>query len=141
MIVVDASAWVRSLVDGGPAGDAARRVLTDDPDWAAPAHMPVEVLRTLRRYESGGLLTTVQADLFAAEVAGATLRYASPEPWLLAAVWAWRHNVSPYDAGYLALAEQYDAPLVTLDERLARAAGQVGIDTLVPKPKSEGADG
>ena len=133
MIVVDASAWVRSLVDDSQAGDAARRALTDDPDWAAPAHMPVEVLRTLRRYEASGLLTVAQADLFAAEVAGATLRYAAPETWLLAAIWARRHNVSPYDAGYLALAEQYDAPLVTLDERLARAAGQTGIATVVPK--------
>jgi hypothetical protein len=41
MIVVDAGVWVRALVDGGSAGDAARGVLTDDPDWAAPAHMPV----------------------------------------------------------------------------------------------------
>jgi predicted nucleic acid-binding protein len=141
MIVVDDSAWVRSLVDGGPAGNAARRALTGDPDWAAPAHMPVEVLRTLRRYESGNILTSVQADLFAAEVAGATLRYALPEPWLLAAVWARRHNVSPYDAGYLALAEQYDAPLVTLDERLAKAAEQAGIDAVVPKPEPDGDHG
>jgi predicted nucleic acid-binding protein len=53
------------------------------------------------------LLSSAQADLFAAEVAGVTLRYASPEPWLLAAVWARHHNGRPYDAGYLALAEQY----------------------------------
>lgn len=133
MIIVDASAWVRALVDDGAAGDAARLVLIDDPDWAAPAHMPVEVLRTLRRYEAAKILTAANADLFAAEVAAATLRYTPPEPWLLAAVWARRHNVSPYDAGYLALAERYSAPLVTLDERLARAAEQVGIVSLVPK--------
>jgi predicted nucleic acid-binding protein len=133
VIVVDASAWVRALVDDSQAGDAARRTLTDDPDWAAPAHMPVEVLRTLRRYEASGLLTVAQADLFAAEVAGATVRYAPPETWLLAAIWARRHNVGPYDAGYLALAEQFDAPLVTRDERLAKAAWQSGIATVVPK--------
>lgn len=138
MIVVDASVWVRSLVDGGPAGDAARRALTTDPDWAAPAHMPVEVVRTLRRYESRSILTSAHADLFAAEVAGATLRYAAPEPWLIAAIWARRHNVSPYDAGYLALAERYDVPLVTLDERLARAADQAGIDAVVPRPDLDG---
>ncbi len=134
MIVVDASALVRALIDDGPAGDATRLELTDDPDWIAPAHMPVEVLRTLRRYESAGLLTAAQADLFAAEVSGATVRYASPESWLLAAIWARRHNVSPYDAGYLALAEMHQVPLVTLDERLAKAAGQAGISAVVPKP-------
>jgi predicted nucleic acid-binding protein len=133
MIVVDASVWVRALVDDGSAGKAARQALTDDPDWFAPAHMPVEVLRTLRRYEAAGVLTTAQADVFAAEVGEATVRYAPPESWLLAAIWARRHNVSPYDAGYLALAEMYDAPLVTLDERLARAAGQTGVSATVPK--------
>jgi predicted nucleic acid-binding protein len=134
MIVVDASTWIRALVDSGPAGDAARRALTDDPDWVAPAHMPVEVLRTLRRYETAGVLTAAQADVFAAEVGEATVRYAAPESWLLAAVWARRHNVSPYDAGYLALAELYDVPLVTLDERLAKAAGQARVSAMVPKP-------
>ena len=134
MIVLDASVWVRALIDDSAAGGAARRVLTDDPDWAAPAHMPVEVLRILRRYEAARILTSANADLFATEVVTAALRYTPPEPWLLAAVWARRHNVSPYDAGYLALAERYSAPLVTLDERLARAADQAGIDALVPKP-------
>ena len=138
MIVVDASVWVRALVDAGPAGDAARQALTDDPDWVAPAHMPVEVLRTLRRYEAVGVLTTSQADVFAGEVGGATVRYAPPESWLLSAIWARRHNVSPYDAGYLALAEMYDASLVTLDERLARAAGQTGVSATVPKAEAAG---
>jgi predicted nucleic acid-binding protein len=133
VIVVDASAWVRALVDGGPAGDASRQELTD-PDWAAPAHMPIEVLRALRRYESAGVLSTAQADAFAAEVGRATLRYAEPEPWLLAAIWMRRHNISPYDAGYVALAESYGVPLVTLDERLAKAAGGFGVQTVVPKP-------
>jgi hypothetical protein len=30
MIVVDASVWIRAAANDGPAGDAARRVLTDD---------------------------------------------------------------------------------------------------------------
>jgi predicted nucleic acid-binding protein len=92
MIVVDASVWVRALVDDGSAGDAARLALTHDPGWVAPAHMPVEVLRTLRRYEAAGVLTAAQAALFAAEVGEATVRYAPPESWLLAAIWARRHN-------------------------------------------------
>jgi predicted nucleic acid-binding protein len=138
MIVVDASVWVRALVDDSSAGNAARRALTNDPDWVAPTHMPVEVLRTLRRYEAVGVLTTAQADEFATEVGGATVRYAPPEPWLLAAIWARRHNVSPYDAGYLALAERYDVPLVTMDERLARAAGQLGVSATVPKSDPAG---
>jgi len=34
-----------------------------------------------------------------------------------------RENLSAYDAAYVALAEALDAPLLTLDERLARAPG------------------
>lgn len=39
-----------------------------------------------------------------------------------ARVWPLRHAVSAYNAWYLALAERLDAPLVTLDRRLARTA-------------------
>jgi predicted nucleic acid-binding protein len=38
-------------------------------------------------------------------------------------VWALRDNLTPYDGAYVALAETLDCPLVTSDERLARASG------------------
>lgn len=132
MIVVDAGAWVRSLVDDGPLGDAARGVLAADPDWAAPAHMPVEALRTLRRYEHAKLLSTEQADAFAAQVWSAEVRYTRPARPVLTAIWRHRYNISPYDAGYVAVAELYGAPLLTLDGRLARAAAELGVQTVVP---------
>jgi predicted nucleic acid-binding protein len=37
--------------------------------------------------------------------------------------WELRHNVSAYDAMYVALAELLDVPLVTCDASLARAQG------------------
>lgn len=132
MIVVDAGAWVRSLVDKGPLGHAARYALTEDAEWAAPPHMPIEALRALRRYEFTGVIATAQADAFAEEVRMAEVRYARPEVSLLAAVWGYRHNFSPYDAAYVALADSYGVPLVTADERLARAALSVGVTTRVP---------
>jgi len=42
---------------------------------------------------------------------------------LAARVWALHPNVTAYDAAYVALAEELDAPLVTLDRRLPRADG------------------
>lgn len=42
---------------------------------------------------------------------------------LLRRVWELRENVTAYDAVYVVLAELLDAPLVTGDARLARAAG------------------
>jgi predicted nucleic acid-binding protein len=38
-------------------------------------------------------------------------------------IWELRHNVSAYDAAYIALAEQLDCHLVTADRRLAGAPG------------------
>ncbi len=46
-----------------------------------------------------------------------------PHAPLLDRVWQLRHNVSAYDAVYVALAEALSIPLVTGDERLARAPG------------------
>jgi predicted nucleic acid-binding protein len=37
--------------------------------------------------------------------------------------WALRDNLTVYDAAYVALAEAFDAPLLTADARLARAPG------------------
>ena len=38
-------------------------------------------------------------------------------------VWALRGNLTSYDAWYVALAEELDCPLITLNRRLGRAAG------------------
>jgi predicted nucleic acid-binding protein len=38
--------------------------------------------------------------------------------------WDLRQNLSAYDAAYVALAEALDAPLLTADDRLARAASR-----------------
>jgi predicted nucleic acid-binding protein len=38
-------------------------------------------------------------------------------------VWELHPNVVAYDAAYVALAEELAAPLLTLDQRLARAPG------------------
>lgn len=129
---MDASSWVVALLDGTQRGDVARRVLTGDTDWAAPSHTVLEVLRTVRRYEVAGVLTREAATTFAAEVQSAQVRYHAPDPPLLDVVWRHRHNLSPYDAPYVALAQLYAVPLVTHDERLARAARALGTTVVVP---------
>ena len=46
-----------------------------------------------------------------------------PHDVLLPRIWDLRHNLTAYDAAYVALAEALDAPLLTRDQRLAAAAG------------------
>ena len=40
-------------------------------------------------------------------------------------IWDLRHNVTSYDAWYLAVAEALKLPLATLDERLSKSTGAV----------------
>lgn len=42
---------------------------------------------------------------------------------LLERMWELRHNITAYDAAYVALAERLDAVLVTCDTRLVTANG------------------
>ena len=46
-----------------------------------------------------------------------------PHASFLERVWDLRHNLTAYDAAYVALAEALDAPLITRDARLAQAPG------------------
>jgi predicted nucleic acid-binding protein len=47
-------------------------------------------------------------------------------------IWELRPNLATYDAWYVAVAEALGAPLVTLDERVARAAGPTCEFRLLP---------
>lgn len=96
MIILDASSWVLALIDSGPTGSAARKVLAADRDWMAPAHTPIEVLRAIRRYEARDILDASAADQLAAEVIRAEVRLITPDTALLTYAWDRRHNVSPY---------------------------------------------
>jgi len=133
VIVVDASVWVRALIDSGPAGEAARRILTDDPDWLLPAHAPIEVLRTIRRHEMSGVIDSESAEAFASQVIDAEIRCTAPDEALLAEVWRYRHNLSAYDAPYVALATRHETALITFDVRLATAAKNLGAQVIIPE--------
>jgi predicted nucleic acid-binding protein len=125
LIVVDASAMVFALSSPTPQGNAARAAMTADSRWIAPGHMPLEVIRTLRKAVLGGHLTEDDAVAAYTALMGAEITYLATDQTMLRAVWALRQNVSAYDAPYLAVAAEHGARLVTLDARLAKAAEQV----------------
>jgi predicted nucleic acid-binding protein len=117
VIVVDASAAVLGLLADGEA----RRWLRAEP-LAAPHLVDAEVLHTLNRQTRRGVI-----DTGGAERAWRTWRQLGlrrfPVVGMLDRMWELRHNVTSYDAGYIALAEELDCPLVTADARLANASG------------------
>lgn len=45
---------------------------------------------------------------------------------------SFRHNLTPYDAAYVVLAQEIDALLLTLDRGQAEVAGRHGVEVLEP---------
>lgn len=120
-LVVDASVVVAALVDTGATGRWAEEVLLSD-HLAAPHLLPVEVANILRRLALHGEISQDAVSLAHSDLID--LRVAL-FPYTLDAwrVWELRHNLTTYDAWYVALAESLEAELATLDARLAKAPG------------------
>ena len=76
----------------------------------------------LRRYAAAGEIDQDRGRAALQDLADFPLRR-YPHDLLLPRIWALRHNVTAYDAAYVALAEALDAPLLTRDRRLAAASG------------------
>ena len=122
MIVVDASALIELLLPSDAAGTVAARLFDSGDSLAAPHLIDVEAAQVLRRYAQAGEIDSRRGREAMADLADMPIRR-YPHDVLLPRVWDLRHNLTAYDATYVALAEALDAPLVTRDRRLARAAG------------------
>ncbi len=131
MIVVDANVTVMALASPSAQGDSARAAMFADDDWIAPAHMPLEVLRSLYKAVVADRLTANDAETAFKALIAMQIDYVGTDVVLLQTVWAMRHNISVYDAAYLAVAAMHDVPLITFDARLAHAAEQVKPDIRV----------
>ena len=121
ILVVDASVLVAALVDSGPDGEWAAAVLADH-ELAAPHLMPVETANIVRRAVLAGDITTDASSLAHGDLLDLRVELWPYAP-LAERCWQLRENVTIYDGTYVALAELLDAPLATLDQRLAAAPG------------------
>lgn len=130
MIVIDAAAAVEIFArEGGRAGWIRERV-----DAAPMVHVPalfdVEVLHAFRGLEAGGVLSSARTEGALADLADLrAVRHGHEH--LRSRIWALRHNLTAYDAAYVALAELLEVPLVTADVSLARG-GPAGVKIEVP---------
>lgn len=120
--VVDAAAVVDALAGKGASAIVLRGLLKESIS-NAPHLLDAEVGHALRR--------AVLSDEISEEQARAALdalpylidnRYPH-SPRLIEYTWQLRHNVTFYDALYVALATALDVPLLTGDSRLAAAPG------------------
>jgi predicted nucleic acid-binding protein len=131
--VVDASVVVAALVDIGPAGTWAESVLVGGP-LAAPHLLPAEVADILRRMGRTGDISPDPAALAHDDLLRLRVEHFPYRP-LGVRIWELGHTVTAHDAWYVALAEELDAPLATLDARLARAPGPRCPILLPPAPR------
>lgn len=121
MIVVDTSAIIGVLAGQPRVQRLVDRVI-DDGDLHAPHLIDVEFQHALRRLVVSGTISDDRAADARMDLADLTImRY--PHMSLADRMWELRHNVTAYDAAFLALAEALRAPLVTYDARLARVRG------------------
>ena len=88
----------------------------------APELMDAEVLSVLRRAVLHGHLEETRALLAVDDLVHWPVERI-PHRNLALLAWQYRHNLSAYDAFYVATARTHDLPLLTTDARLARAPG------------------
>ena len=117
MKVIDAGVIIELL-----ANDLDPDELGDE-ELAAPHLIDSEVTNVLRRLVARNVLTDKQGSVALTAFTRLTItRF--PADWLRPRMWALRHNLSAYDATYVALTEMIGAtPLLTTDARLASAPG------------------
>jgi predicted nucleic acid-binding protein len=122
VIVGDASAIVDVLLRAGEADAIEARLLNSGLTLHVPHLIDAEVTHAIRRHAATGAIDAERGrDLLADFVDLPMQRHA--HDWLLPRVWDLRHNLTAYDAIYVALAEALEAPLLTRDQRLAVATG------------------
>lgn len=118
--VLDASAMVLAVSGKRPEAAVLRARLLRARKHA-PHLIDAEVGNVLRRHEREGRLNSAET-LVALRALPALVDHRYPQLGPVSELaWSWRHNLSFYDAIYVALATLLDLPLITGDVRLSRA--------------------
>ena len=120
--VIDASAAFEYLLNT-PKGQRVAELIKDVPP-VAPEMLDAEVLSALRSAVMRGEIDEAQALTVLEDLADWPIERVSHR-YLARSAWRFRHNVSPYDALYIALARQRGITVLTTDESLANAPASV----------------
>jgi len=122
VIVVDASVVVQTLLQLDGAAAIQRRLDEVGGSLHAPHLLELEVANSFRKLALRKLIDSAQGAMAIVHLRAFGVRL-YPHGYLLERIWSLRHNLTPYDASYIALAEMLDAPLLTRDRRLAATTG------------------
>jgi predicted nucleic acid-binding protein len=120
-VVCDASAVIALLLDDGSDGRWVTETLAGA-TLLAPSLVSFEAANGIRRHAAGDRVSADQAAQAHADLLDLAIEQ-WPYSLLAPRAWELRHNLSIYDAAYVALAELTGASLVTLDRRIGGAPG------------------
>ena len=126
IVVLDAAAAVDVLLDN-ERGRGARRHL-EGAQLFSVAHLDAEVFSALARLHRDQQLTAEAVSVRLALLADLDVARLPITAPLLSAAWALRDNIAARDALYVAAAQTLTGKLLTTDDRLSRAAGDIAID-------------
>ena len=122
MIVLDASAAIDWLLQSASGRKVEERIYSHGESLHAPHLLDVEFTQVLRRLVRERTVEVSRAEQAIVDLVNLPItRY--PHFVFLPRLWQLRHNLTAYDAVYIALAERLNATLVTRDARLSAATG------------------
>jgi predicted nucleic acid-binding protein len=130
VIVVDASVALEVLLQTLAAQRIEARLFALGETLHAPHLLDLEVVHVLRRYEAARVINAQRGQEAIDDLTAWPLTRYSHDLFL-ARIWALRHNLTAYDAAYVALAETLQVTLVTCDTRLAASVGHGATIALV----------
>ena len=119
MIVLDASIVVELLTNGRLADSLRHDLARIDDVFLVPHLLDIEVASALRTLTATRRIDAHRSEQLLTALASFRVeRY--PHTPLLDRIWELRHNFTPYDAAYIALAEATNSILYTCDEKLSK---------------------
>lgn len=131
-VVVDASLVIRVL-SNRPADEFLRRRLAGLPTLHTPQLIDAEVASGVRGLLLGGKVEGVRGEEMLDDFASLRIRRHPMLPHQRRVI-ELRHNLTAYDAFYVALAESLGIPLLTGDAKLAMSTGHTADIQIYPSP-------
>ena len=121
--MLDASAAIDWLLQTTAGHQIESRIYSRGESLHAPHLLDLEVAQVLRRLVREAGVSAQRADQALQDLLNLRVtRY--PHFVFLQHIWRLRHNLSAYDAAYVALAENLGATLITRDARLASTSAR-----------------
>lgn len=122
MLVLDASVVIELLVSNDQKKIFRLEERLREETLLSPDHMWLEVVGVISRLARSRVLSDVDAYRAVIQLQRLNIKSVSASSFV-DRVWKLRNNVYSRDAGYVAVAETFSAPLLTCDKKLSKAKG------------------